>query len=100
MENDPLTHYIPRKLDAPPKFLWWDWDVALIWLSGLGFGIIAGGFFGLFGCVGVSTVLAYFVNKKKSGKRPGFSAHAAYWHAGFGVFRRKTPPSHIRDFFG
>lgn len=95
-KEDPLAFYVPRLLDAPPKFLFWDWDVAMIFIFFLMFGVITEY---LFTSIGVGTGMAWWLGKAKGGRRSAFSAHIAYWFLGVGGFKR-TPPSHLRDFIG
>ena len=38
------TGYIPKSLEAQERFLWWDFDQAIVFLLVLGTGVIAGGF--------------------------------------------------------
>lgn len=96
-QDEATSFRIPRKLDAPPKFLWWDMDIALIGLFGLGFGVISGYLIQSILC---GIAVATLVNKAKSGKRAGYSAHMAYWFFGMRIFKKRTPESHVRDFIG
>lgn len=40
MESFNPHEYVPRRLDAPPKFLLWDFDLVASGIAGLAFGII------------------------------------------------------------
>ena len=87
---------VPRRLDDPPKFIFWDFDVAICAMGISMFGIMAGYFL-------VSAVLgigaAYGLQKMKSGQQAGYAIHLLYWHLPMRLFRR-TPPSCVRDFIG
>lgn len=94
--SDPLAHYIPRRLDDPPRFLLWRWDVALvgvfIFLIGIWFGWTITGLV-------VALAAATALNKVVEGTHPGISTHLAFWH--FGTPKLKTaPPSSVREFIG
>lgn len=88
---------IPRTLDAPPRFFFWDFDIALVFLVLLGFGILSGQVLigGLVGMIG-----AAIFQRAKSGEHPGYLLHLLYWHLPVGIALRRTPPSFERDFTG
>ncbi len=89
-------HLIPRRLDAPPRFLLWDFDTVAILFAGLGFGIIANTF--LLG--GISSVcLVWAWTRMKAGRHPGYGFHLLYWHTPIQPFKR-TPISARRNFVG
>ena len=95
--NEETVHLlVPRRLDDPPKFIFWDFDVAICAMGISMFGIMAGYFL-------VSAVLgigaAYGLQKMKSGQQAGYAIHLLYWHLPMRLFRR-TPPSCVRDFIG
>lgn len=96
MDEDWRRLLIPRRLDDPPKFLFWDLDVALVALLGLGFGVLGGQV--LLGCVG-GGIVAYAWSRTKSGRHRGYGLHVMYWNMPVRMFRR-TPPSARRDFVG
>ena len=70
MESFNPHEYVPRRLDAPAKFLLWD-SYAAIW--------------------------AYSRLKQK--RHPGYGLHYLYWQFPFRTFKR-TPPSSRRFFVG
>ena len=39
---NPDSPTIPTRLDDPPKFMWWDFDVAMLFMSFFVFGLITG----------------------------------------------------------
>ena len=95
-DRSDLSHYIPRRIDDQPKFLFWDRDIALVCLVGVFAGIATG--FPLFGiCLGIGA--AYGYGKLKTGKHPGMAAHLLYWHTGIPELK-ELPPSHIRELNG
>ncbi|MBS2132348.1 type IV conjugative transfer system protein TraL (plasmid) [Burkholderia thailandensis] len=94
--SDDLNHYVPRRLDDPPKFLFWSVDVATIALVGLILGVLAG--YILVG-LGMGVALALAWQKFSSGKHPGMAAHVIYWVIGWPE-PKKLPPSHLREFNG
>lgn len=96
MKDDPLTHYIPRRLNDNPKFLFWDWDVAIIFVLGAMVGIYCGmlkvGLIGGFG-------LAAGWSRLKSGKHPGIAIHVTYWFIGKPSLK-EIPAGYIREMVG
>ena len=95
--NEEMYHLmVPRRLDDSAKFLLWDFDVAVIFLGLLMFGIMAGFF--LSSAV-IALACAYGVQKLKQGQQKGYSMHLLYWYMPIRFFRR-TPPSDLRDFIG
>ncbi len=96
MDEESRRLLIPRRLDDPPKFLFWDFDVAMVGLLGLGFGVLGGQV--LLGCVG-GVLAAYAWSRTKSGRHRGYGLHFMYWNMPVRMFRR-TPPSARRDFVG
>lgn len=95
-EQNDLSHYIPRKLDDPDKFLFWEWDVAGIFVVGMVLGILSE--YPVTGLV-AGGVMAYRYNKLKAGKHPGMAIHIFYWFLGFPK-PKVLPPSHIRELNG
>lgn len=89
----PLTH------DDPPKMLLWDFDLAIIFMVGVVFGIISG--FLLMGVV-VGVWGARWYSKKKAGKHKMYVVHVMYWFLPSElVFPFPTlPPSSTREFIG
>jgi conjugal transfer pilus assembly protein TraL len=96
MNEETMHLLVPRRLDDPPKFIFWDFDVAICAMGISMFGIMAGYFL-------VSAVLgigaAYGLQKMKSGQQAGYAIHLLYWHLPMRLFKR-TPPSCVRDFVG
>lgn len=91
-----LSHYIPRSLDDPEKFLFWDRDVAAVAGLCVGVGVAAGyALPGLF----VGFGLAALYSRAKSRKHPGAGVHLAYWCAGY-PSPNEMPESHLREFNG
>lgn len=96
MSAPDLSHYIPRRLDAAGKFLFWDLDVAAIGVLGMMVGLGTG--FPMLGLI-VGIVLAFAYSKLKSGKHPGMAAHLLYWWTGM-PSPRDLPGSHLRELNG
>lgn len=95
--SDSFKHYVPQALDDPPKFLFWDFDVALLFLVCLGVGIMMGQLFlsGSGGCF-----LAWRYNRAKSGQSRGYGLHLMYWYLPIKMGFKRVPPSHTRNFLG
>lgn len=94
--DDPLTHYIPRRLDDPAKFLFWEYDVAAI----AGFGVFVGIYGGMLvpGLVlGLGGAAGW--SKVKSGKHRGIAVHVMYWFTGYPKMK-ELPPSHLKELIG
>lgn len=96
MSENPRIFVVPQRLDDPPKFLFWDFDVALVFIVGVSLGV-AVGFMSiglLFGIGG-----AYAWSKSRSGRHPGYAIHLVYWNVPVNFFKR-TPPSARRRYCG
>ena len=89
-------HYIPSRLDASEKFLFWDKDVLAIALAGLLLGIFAEQ--NLMGAA-IGTFTAVLYSRLKTGQHAGMAHHLLYWHAG-GPPLRGLPPSAQRQLVG
>ena len=90
---------IPSKHDEPPKMLWWEFDQASIFMTGVVFGILSG-FLVLGVVIGVWGVRWY--GKKKAGKHRMYVMHLMYWFLPSElVFPCPAlPPSSTREFIG
>lgn len=89
--------YVPRKLDEPPRFFFWEFDVALVFLVALGFGILTNQVL-LSAILGVVGSVVF--QKTKSGQHPGYLIHLLYWHLPLNIGFKRTPPSYEREFVG
>ncbi|MDX8401650.1 MAG: type IV conjugative transfer system protein TraL [Mariprofundaceae bacterium] len=88
---------MPRHLDDPEKFLWWDFDQALIVVAIIGFSIvvnmvIAGAILGV--------IAGMAIGRLKSGRGRGYLVHTAYWYLPMDLGLKRTPPSHVTRFIG
>lgn len=94
--DDQARYRIPTRLDDPPKFLFWDFDIAAVFFIVLCLGIAVG-----FLSVGVlcGGAASYLWSKARAGRHPGYAVHVAYWNTSFRLFRR-SPPSARRVFYG
>jgi conjugal transfer pilus assembly protein TraL len=97
MDGIPQKYIIPHRLDDPPKFLWWDFDVAILAMGCLMIGIMVNQP-GTFGILGVFVGMSY--QKIKAGKQRAFGMHALYWYLPFTFGFKITPPSAVREFIG
>jgi conjugal transfer pilus assembly protein TraL len=89
---------IPRRLNDPMKFLWWDADVFVIAFAPVALGILAGSFLAglLFGLL-----MGWAFGRVKAGKHKAYALHALYWHGGEAIVKlKRTPPSHFRELIG
>lgn len=92
--------YIPSKLDKPPTFIWWTYDVVAVTLVPFYFLVIMM----KMPVIGMVTAIAlgWAFNRFKSQSHPQFLKHAWYWFM-TGILKRKTkslPESYIRKFIG
>lgn len=93
-----MNFLVPNGHDAPPKLLLWDFDQALIVMTGFVAGVVSG--FLLAGIVG-SVFLAREYTKKKVGRHRMFVMHLVYWHLPSQVIPFPAlPPSATREFIG
>jgi conjugal transfer pilus assembly protein TraL len=100
MHGQDEAGYIPKYLDAQEKFIFWDFDQAVLALLLMGFGATMGAL--ITGMV-VGGFTAWQYGRIKAGKHPRFAMHLMYWWLppSFGFVRRKTtPPSDMRYFLG
>jgi len=86
---------IPRHLDDPPRFLFWDLDEAILFMLALILGMMADLIFAG-AATGVVLVIAY--GKAKSGRHRAFALHLMYWYLPVTLGFRRTPPSYIREY--
>jgi conjugal transfer pilus assembly protein TraL len=97
MHAEEYKYYVPQTLDDAPRFLIWDFDVAMVFIVFLGFGIMAG-FLLTSGAVGIAA--AWYYSKSKSGKSKGYGLHLIYWFMPALMSVKRAPPSNIRHFIG
>lgn len=95
-QDDQLRHYVPRRLDDKPKFLFWELDVAAIAFAGFFLGIYAGL---AWGGVALGIFLATGWSRVRSGKHPGMAIHVMYWFTGYPNLNA-LPPAYIRELVG
>ena len=95
MDND-YFEYVPRKLDAPARFLLWDFDTVAVGAAGFGIGIIVNSI--LVGSIcTIACIWAW--TRIKAGRHPRYGFHFLYWHTPIKPFKR-TPASSKRHFNG
>lgn len=90
-------YLIPRRLDDPPKFFFWDLDVAVVFATIMMFGIVAGA---LVIPAALAVAAATGFSKLKQGQQKGFGIHAMYWHLPITMGFKRTPASCVREFVG
>lgn len=95
--SDTEIYAIPHRLDDPPKFLWWDFDVAILAMGCVAIGILTNQTL-TFSGIGVIAALSY--QKVKAGRNRAFGLHALYWYLPTRFGFRITPPSAMREFIG
>lgn len=95
--DDRDSSTIPTRLDDPPKFMWWDFDVAMLFMSFFVFGLVTGWILS-FSLAGL--MAAWFYRKSKAGQHRAYGMHLLYWHMPVNLGMRATPPSSIREFIG
>lgn len=88
---------LPQRLDDPAKFLWWDFDVAILAMGCLCLGMLVNQL-GVFAVGAVIVAQAY--QKLKAGRAKAFGLHAVYWYLPVTFGFRATPPSAIREYIG
>ena len=95
--NGDDKYLVPQRLDDPPKFLWWDFDVALVAMGALVLGIACDQ---SISSVVAGLVLAAAYQRVKAGRHRGFGFHALYWHLPVRMGMKVLPPSAVREFIG
>lgn len=88
---------IPSRLDDVAKFIWWDFDVALLAMGGLVFGLVTEH---LFLATGAGLAVAMLYQRAKAGKHKAYGLHLLYWHTPISFGMKLTPPSSIREYIG
>ena len=97
MSDVPRKLMFPQRLDDPPRFLWWDFDVAIIFMGCFMIGILTDQML-IFMVCGFVTGGAF--QKLKSSKHRAFGVHAIYWFFPVKLGLKITPPSACREFIG
>ncbi len=97
MSEDDRKYVIPHRLDDPPKFLWWDFDVAILAMGCMVIGIMTNQLL-TFTVIGGFVAMGY--QKLKAGRSRAFGLHALYWYLPGNFGFRITPPSAVREFIG
>lgn len=89
---------IPRRIDDKAKFLWWDFDQAMLVMLFIVLGIVANS---LSGGIFLGLLAGYAYNKARSGKHPAFAIHLMYWYLPEWAMKfKRLPPSHQVEFTG
>lgn len=87
---------VPRSLDAPPRFLFWDLDYVLVAVCGFGVGLIISNWF--WG-VGIGALFCWLWMLARAGGGTARAFAVIYWHLPFDIFHR-VPASARRHFIG
>lgn len=87
---------VPRTLDNPPRFLWWDADYVFVFATGLAMGLILSG---LFLAVVTASILTWAWSRARSGGGVGRAFALIYWYLPLDAFSR-VPASARRHFIG
>ena len=96
-EAEYRKYLLPQRLDDPPKFLWWDFDVAILAMGCLVLGILVNQTVTF---AGIGVVIAMSYQKVKAGRSRAFGLHALYWYLPMSFGFKITPPSAMREFIG
>ncbi len=97
MSAEEYKHYVPQTLDDPPKLLFWDMDVAMVFIVMLGFAIMVGQM--VIGTI-AGLILAAMFARAKSGRSRGYGLHLLYWYSPVGLSFKRVPASNKRNFVG
>lgn len=96
--SDLENGYIPQKLNAPPKILFWEVDVVVvfavpIWFFGF---ILKQPIVAIF----LALMLSYVFKKAKTSNHPKFLKHLMYWYlpGSVGLKLKSIPKSFVRVF--
>ena len=94
-----MTYKIPTTHDAPMKFMLWELDQALMFMTGIVIGILAD--LMIPGLV-IGLWLFRWYGRRKVGKHPMFVVHYIYWHLPSELIFPfpSLPPSCTREFIG
>lgn len=97
LQEEQYRYVVPRRLDDPPKFLFWDFDVFMVFMIIVSIGLLTG--FPIIGFPG-GIFLAGVYQKTKSGKTRGYGRHLIYWYMPFNTGFKRLPPSGNRYYQG
>jgi len=86
---------IPKHVDDPGQFFFWEIDEAIPVIAGFTLGAIFNSIL-LFTFCGI--VISRLVAKLKEGKHRGFMLHFLYWHGVPGFKLKEMPDSWVRAF--
>lgn len=86
MDDHDYHLMVPRRLDDPPKFLFWDFDVAIVWI-GVVFMGIAGNFF-------ITSLILAFAASSWCRKLNPVSKKAMAYTCCTGIFRSSSSNAH------
>ncbi len=86
---------IVKWLDAPPKFAFWDMDVALIMVAFSTLGMILGHTLFL---TAIGLFVTYFYSKFKTGKHHYFMLHLMFWFLPMKRKSKRVPNTNQREF--
>ncbi|RPD86119.1 type IV conjugative transfer system protein TraL [Neisseria weixii] len=86
---------VPVSIDDPKKAFIWDLDVFLIFMSGIGIGIISRHFIL---SIALFSFLAWRWGKLKSGKHQWYFLHILYWYLPIQEKNKRIPDTHQREF--
>jgi conjugal transfer pilus assembly protein TraL len=97
MEGIERRLLVPHRLDDPPKFLWWDFDVAILFMGTVMIGLMINQPLSF---IVVGGIVAMGYQKLKAGRHRAFGMHALFWYLPITLGFRATPPSAKREFIG
>ena len=97
MTNVNKKYIVPLKLDDQEKFLWWDFDVAIVGMFVMMAGILMNQTIS-FLVLGILS--AFYLQKLKAGKSKSFLIHLLYWFLPWTFGMKQTPASSVREFIG
>ncbi|MEC4720473.1 type IV conjugative transfer system protein TraL [Noviherbaspirillum sp. CPCC 100848] len=88
---------IPRYVDSQVQLFFWEFDEAIVFISCLAGGIVAGGWFAIVGMLGGIFAVKVF-KRFKNGALEGVLLHLCYW-AGVLSLNKKFDDAAKREFY-
>ncbi len=95
MQQD--DYLIPRRLDDPPTFFFWDADIAVVMIIFLLLGALLG--WALVGGV-LGFLLARGLDRIKADGGQGVIPRFLYWYTPSEWWLKARAPSHVREYIG
>lgn len=100
MTNGADHYWIPRRLDDPVQFFFWDADVAVVVIVFLVLGSLLNHLLAVVGAAIIGVVAARSLSRIKAEGGRGVIARFLFWYTPSEWWLRARAPSHVREYTG